>query len=180
MKMRHLERYVPMNSIEKSRYVQLQITKTLLELLKEKNIEDIDIRYLCSKAGVGRASFYRNYSSKEDVILQYSNKLIQEWGTAFENDPNSSPFNVFGSLFKHYKEHSSFYSTLIRQNMSYIILDTIKKTVGLLPELSNKEAYEKAFFAYGLYGWICEWIQRGMQESPEEINQMLSHNQPQQ
>ena len=180
MKMRHLERYVPMNSIEKSRYVQQKITETLLNLLEEKNIEDIDIRYLCSKAGVGRASFYRNYSSKEDVILQYSNKLIQEWGTAFENDPNSSPFNVFGSLFKHYKEHSSFYSTLIRQNMSYIILDTIKKTVGLLPELSNKEAYEKAFFAYGLYGWICEWIQRGMQESPEEINQMLSHNKSQQ
>lgn len=177
MKMRHLERYVPMNSIEKSRYVRQQITKTLLNLLEEKNIEDIDIRYLCSKAGVGRASFYRNYSSKEDVILQYSNRLIREWGTDFENDPNSSVFNVFGSLFQHYKEHSSFYLILIRQNMSYIILDTIKEKVGLLPELSNKEAYEKAYFAYGLYGWICEWIQRGMQESPEEINNLLNQSQ---
>lgn len=166
-----------MNSIEKSRYVQQQITKTLLELLEENNIEDIDIRYLCNKAGVGRASFYRNFSSKEDVIRQYSKKLIQEWGTGFENDPDSSVFNVFGSLFRHYKEHSSFYSILIRQNMSYIILETIKGKIGLLPELSNREAYEKAFFAYGLYGWICEWIQRGMQESPEEINDMLNQNQ---
>ena len=177
MKMRHLERCVPMNSIEKSRYVQQQITKTLLDLLEQKNIDEIDIRYLCSKAGVGRASFYRNFSSKEDVILQHSGKLIREWGTDFENDPNSSVLNVFGSLFQHYKKHSSFYSILIRQNMSYIILDTIKETVGLVPEISNKEAYEKAFFAYGLYGWICEWIQRGMQESPEEINNMLNRNQ---
>lgn len=165
-----------MNSIEKSRYVQKQITETLLNLLEEKNIEDIDIRYLCNEAGVGRASFYRNYTSKEDVIMQHSDKLIREWGMHFENDPNSSASNVFGSLFQHYKEHSSFYSILIRQNMSYIILDTIKEKVGLVPELSNEEAYGKAFFAYGLYGWVCEWIQRGMQESPEDINRMINRN----
>ena len=166
-----------MNSIEKSSYVQEQITKTLIRLLEKEKIDDIDIRFLCSEAGVGRASFYRNYTSKEDVILQYSNKLIREWGSGFENDPNSSVFNVFGSLFQHYKAHAAFYTMLIRQNMSHIILNTIKTTTGLVPELPNKEAYEKAFFAYGLFGWICEWIERGMEESPEEINAMLSARQ---
>lgn len=51
--------------------------------------------------------------------------------------------------------------------------DTIKEKIGLTLELSNQTAYEKAFFAYDLYGWILEWIGRGMTESPEGINNML-------
>jgi len=57
--------------------------------------------------------------------------------------------------------------------MSEIILETIKEKTGLVSSLSNKEAYEKAFFSYGLYGWICEWIKRGMKESADEINSLF-------
>ncbi|MBR2810366.1 MAG: TetR family transcriptional regulator C-terminal domain-containing protein [Solobacterium sp.] len=80
---------------------------------------------------------------------------------------------MFGSLFRHYHDHAAFYTMLLRQNMSWVILDTIKEKTGMVAELSNREAYAKAFFAYGLYGWVCEWIERGMQESPEEINAMI-------
>ena len=30
-------------------------------------------------------------------------------------------------------------------------------------ELSNIEAYAVAFLSYGLYGWIEEWLARGLQ-----------------
>ena len=99
-----------------------------------------------------------------------ASSLIQAWGDAFEADPDSSPFNVFGSLFDHFKQNKKFYTLLYKQNMSGVILETIKDKVGLIPSLSNKEAYEKAFFSYGLYGWICEWIKRGMTEG---INHLL-------
>ena len=157
----------------KSSYVKTKITNTLLQLLNKYDINEIDIRFLCQEAGVGRASFYRNFSSKEQVILEHASSLIQAWGDAFEADPDSSPFNVFGSLFDHFKQNKKFYTLLYKQNMSGVILETIKDKVGLIPSLSNKEAYEKAFFSYGLYGWICEWIKRGMKESAEGINHLL-------
>lgn len=166
-----------MNNVEKNTYVREHITDSLLNYLQNGKIDDISISELCDRAGVGRASFYRNYNSKEDVIRQYSNKLILEWGKQFEDDPNSSFFNVFGSLFHHYKEYSNFYTTLIRQNMSYLILDTIKFKINLSKDDTNIDAYGKAFFAYGLYGWICEWIDRGMQETPDEINELFKQNQ---
>lgn len=40
--------------------------------------------------------------------------------------------------------------------------------------LSNPEAYAAAFASYGLYGWIREWLARGMQESPEELYAFLN------
>ncbi len=162
-----------MNNKDKNSFVKTQITETLIRLMKDTDIDQIDIRSLCNEAGVGRASFYRNYSSKEDVILHYASSLIQQWGKDFEADPASSPLNVFGSLFDHFRKNKKFYTLLYKQDLSAIILETIKEKIGLLPSLSNKEAYEKAFFAYGLYGWICEWIARGMKESAADINQML-------
>ncbi len=163
-----------MNNNEKNSYVKTQISETLIRLMRETDINKIDIRSLCNEAGVGRASFYRNYSCKEDVIREYAYSLIQQWGQEFEADPASSPFNIFGSLFEHFRKNKSFYTLLYKQNMSEIILETIKEKTGLVSTLSNKEAYGKAFFAYGLYGWICEWIARGMKESAEEINDLFT------
>lgn len=61
--------------------------------------------------------------------------------------------------------------------MSHLILDTIKFKTNLSKEDTNIDAYGKAFFAYGLYVWICEWIDRGMQEMPYEINELFKQNQ---
>ena len=165
-----------MNSIEKSSYVKDEITKSLLKMMETEKLEKISIRDLCNQAGVGRASFYRNFESKEDVIHEYSLRLIRKWSNEFESDKNANPFEVFESLFQHFQKYKSFYELLYKSNMLDIILDTIKEKVGFTATLPNQDAYSKAFFSYGLYGWISEWIHRGMQESPYTLNQMIKQS----
>lgn len=174
-KMRHWKgKCISMNNEQKNTYVRKQITNALIQMQKNQKLSDIKIRDLCNKAEVGRASFYRNFDSKEEVLKKYSEQLIIEWGAAFEANPASSHLNVFGSLFSHYKDNAEFYTLLCRNGMSDIILNTIKGAVGLNnSELSNQDVYSKAFLAYGIYGWVREWIERGMQESAEEINQLF-------
>ena len=53
--------------------------------------------------------------------------------------------------------------------MSTIMMDTIISTIQITPEMPNLEAYMKSFWAYGIYGWMLEWIKRGMQESGSEL-----------
>ncbi|WP_285946899.1 TetR/AcrR family transcriptional regulator, partial [Thomasclavelia cocleata] len=60
-----------MDNIEKNKYVKKEITTALLNLLKEKNLEEITVSEITSKAQVGRVSFYRNYKNKEDILKQY-------------------------------------------------------------------------------------------------------------
>ena len=165
-----------MNNAEKNTYVKQQITNTLLKLLEKNNLNDISIKELCDVANVGRASFYRNYESKEDVIRNYSNILIQQWGHEFESNPNSSIFNFFESLFTHFEQNKTFYLYLHKINMSQIILDTIKKTMQINSGLSSKEVYGRTWLAYGIYGLIEEWIARGMLESPTQMNQLIAEN----
>ena len=49
--------------------VKSNITKALFRLMHEKSFSDISITELIRDAGVARVSFYRNYDSKEDVLV---------------------------------------------------------------------------------------------------------------
>lgn len=54
------------------------ITNSLFELMKVKPYNDISITEITDKAKVNRVSFYRNFTSKEDIIdkCEFDNNLI--------------------------------------------------------------------------------------------------------
>ena len=53
------------------------------------------------------------------------------------------------------------------------MLDTLVDKIGISPKMPNGLAYFNSFLAYGIYGWINEWIKRGMQESGTELHAMF-------
>ena len=163
-----------LNNEQKNTYVKTQITNALLDLLKEKPFSDISVSELTNRAGIGRVSFYRNYQNKEDILKEESDRLIKEWGKLYESNPESAPETLFPSLFDFYREHRDFYSTLYISGLSSIMMDTILSTIQITPEMQNLEAYMKSFWAYGIYGWLIEWIKRGMTESGKELSTLFS------
>ena len=158
----------------KDYYVEQKLAETLIELLNSKSLDEISVRELCNQAGVGRASFYRHYQSKEEILERHAHSLIQKWAEVFESSSDSRPWNVFESLFRHLKEHQAFYRALHKTGKDSILRAAIRTKIGLTSDLSNKDAYQKVFFADGISGWIEEWIDRGMPETPEELNVQLS------
>lgn len=158
---------------QKNSFVKARISDTLIEMLQTESLDRITVTGLTRKAGVGRVSFYRNYSSMEDVLRQKSDGLLQQWGDLFESGPDSSPDNVFLTLFNFYREHRIFYMTLYKAGLSNIIMDTIIATARISPGMPNPEAYLKAFWAYGIFGWVNEWISRGMPETGDEMHAMF-------
>ncbi len=163
-----------MNNEQKNTYVKKQITATLIDLLKNKSLSEISISELTDKAGIGRVSFYRNYQSKEDILKEESNRLIKEWGKLYDSNPESAPETLFPSLFDFYRDHREFYTTLYNAGMSSIMMETIVGTIQITPDMKNLEAYIKSFWAYGIYGWLLEWIKRGMPESGKELSFLFS------
>lgn len=88
-----------MNNQDKNTYVKQQITTTLLELLKEKELSDINIGEITKKAQVSRNSFYRNYADKEDIIKKYLYQLLSEWDNEWKQKNSDSNAELFGHLF---------------------------------------------------------------------------------
>ena len=95
----------PMSNEGRNLYVITHITESLLELLKDKPLNDISISELCSHAQVGRATFYRNFEVKEDVLNVYIHKLFSEWIDTYESNPPKTISQMVRELFLHLEKY---------------------------------------------------------------------------
>lgn len=156
---------------ELNAFVKECITTALLELMDFQSFESITITQLTRKAGVSRVSFYRNFAGKEDVIRQHLANLILEWGREFEQTPGA---DLIESLFSFYLRNKELFIRLYKAGLWPLSLQSIKDACGPKTGQSNLQAYQSAFFAYGLYGWLEEWFKRGLQESPAEMARLAA------
>jgi len=163
----------PMSNEGRNAYVIRHMTDALLELLADKPMGDISISELVDKAGVGRASFYRNFERKEDILKAHLNEIFREWVSEYEKNQGSPLSEQLRTLFSHFEKHRSFYALLNESGMLWLLKDVVIGILGPKPEHSQVEAYSRAYAAYVLYGWIEVWFQRGMRESAEEIAELF-------
>lgn len=163
-----------MNNEEKNTYVKKQITDAMLNLLKNHEFEDIPVSLITSTANVSRNSFYRNYESKEDILLGHIKRLLLKWDEEYKKQDVGSNASLYGSLFGHLSDNRDFYLLLKKRGLFHFFLTVLLELSGPKPEHNNMWAYTTAFIAYGTFGWIEEWIGRGMQESAETMTALLS------
>jgi len=71
--------------------VKEAIFSTLMALLRKKHLSEVTITELARKAGVSRMAFYRNYSSKDDIIVKYLDEQFESFLAKIRKakDPNA-------------------------------------------------------------------------------------------
>lgn len=162
-----------MDNAEKNSYVKKQITNAFLILLKEKELKDISISEVATAAQVSRISFYRNYDDKEAIIKEYMSSTLNEWNKKYPKRSEHTEDDILGDIFAYITEYKDFYLLLRDRGIFYFLKDIIMDALGPKEEYPNFGAYTAAFIANGIYGWIEEWLLRGMQESGEEMTKLL-------
>lgn len=163
-----------MNNDEKNSFVKEQITKATIELLRKYELSQISVSQITTKAQVSRNSFYRNYADKEEILFRHVKNLISKWDSDYQLIKEDSNADLYGNLFMHLKNNGEFYLLLKKRSLFYLFLNTFIELYGAKTEYDNMTAYVTSFIAYGTYGWIEEWIGRGMQESAETMSVLLS------
>lgn len=72
-------------------------------------------------------------------------------------------------LFGHIVANRDFYQLLHRRGLFSLVHQPIRQMLSFNPNDSNYTAYLSAFFSSGIYGWVEEWVNRGMQETAAEM-----------
>lgn len=156
----------------RNQYVIQQIMNATLDLLKENELSSISISQLCDQAQVGRTSFYRNFEDKRGVIKQIIYQQINDWNLLKKT--NGGNHNVyFASLTSFINDHKEFYLLLTERQLLDLFLEVLLEINGPRGEDENVWAYTKSFIFYGTYGLLKEWIERGMQESGDELTNLF-------
>ena len=90
------------------------IADALFILLRTKSIESITVREITELANVSRITYYRNFTSKENVIEFKLDKLMTEW---IENQPqkeSASAHELSIRFFQFFYSIRDIVQTLIR------------------------------------------------------------------
>ncbi|WP_405152297.1 TetR/AcrR family transcriptional regulator [Paenibacillus sp. FSL K6-0108] len=163
-----------MGNKDRNSLVKQQITDAFLQLLEEKTTMEIAIHEITKTAEVSRNSFYRNYTDKEDILLQYLKSILLNWQTEWDSRNSDSNAELFGNLFAKLKSKASLFILLEKRNLFHLFREAYIELYGPSKETDNMIAYTMSFVAGGVLAWIEEWIARGMQESAEVMSSMLN------
>ena len=148
--------------ISPDEYTRHYIVQALFKLMSSYEYEKISVTDIAEKAGVGRATFYRYFKRKEDIIHYYfeHNKRAfifeQHIYPRCKEDYIKTVTQVF-TLFKQNKEQLQL---LRKAHLEYIYLDYLNKNFNLLfqSEYGEKPSYAPYLYSGMLFNVSMAWL----------------------
>lgn len=152
------------------------IAAAFMELMLEKPYMEITVTDIITRAGVARASFYRNYNSTSDILEHAIDRVVADFNETVlpimaGNDERAWRDLLFLYIYQFCEQHRRLASS---RPDNIPILFTIMN--GRIRELESQRAtstIEEKYRITARVGAISNilriWMDDGMKESPEEI-----------
>ena len=163
--------------LEANRLVKLRIARALTKLMEKKNFSDITVTEIVQTAGVARASYYRNFTSKEEVLIKVTDEIWQN----YREKAAKLSYDFFGYdsillVFRYFKTYKHFILCVYKAGLAYIYLDIfdrqLEEQIGDMP-YNDVGRYKIYFYSGALYNVFLKWLEGGMQETPAAMAQMV-------
>lgn len=158
----------------KPRIVKECLTTALFQLMKKKDFDKITIQELVTKAGVCRASFYRNYLTKTQIIDEY---LQATFGETYIRHPLKKECMKEGvrEIFADFYENRENLMLLARHDMlyritRYVYQSTLMQIKGFDVLQNNYQPY---FFSGAASAVLQAWIENRFEDSVEEMTEIF-------
>ena len=149
------------------------LTEALFLLLKKKPFAEISVTELCEKAGVSRLTFYRNYESREQVILDYYERSFQSYLQQFSDVEHASLRDALTDSFRLWQEDRELTFILSDPTLSQIIYQSFAADLeAVLEQFGMGDAFDaptKSFILGGIYHTLVDQLRAERPLSPEEI-----------
>ncbi|MBO4387707.1 MAG: TetR/AcrR family transcriptional regulator [Treponema sp.] len=155
-----------------------EITQALLTLMRQYPYSQISVKQIIMEAKLARKTFYRNFESKDDVLLSLLRGILREYYAAVYNNMS----DLLTVIFTFVNKNKKLLLLLDKNDMLYIPLQCINE---YLPELHKKffletnphyylfenldADYIMSFNIGAVWNMISLWIRRGMKDSPESV-----------
>lgn len=143
--------------------------------MSEKKYGDISISEITERAGVNRSTYYRNFSSKEEIVRFYIEQIMNGYLEEYETLNDKSFEGYLNILFEHFYSYKSSLLTIYHNDLSYLILEVLNSIFAKRQsqKLRNqKEQFRMFYHMGGIYNFFILWFSHGMEETPEELTKI--------
>ncbi len=147
------------------------LTTALVYLMGEKAFDKITITELVKRSGVSRTAFYRNYTTKEDIIKEIAadvKQAIAEQLNRPEYETNLRKW--YADCFQIVADNEKTINMLKKAGLSiYMLFDGGSIVDDLIPSKTWMGHYCKRAAEAAIGTTLTEWFESGMKESPEDM-----------
>ena len=152
--------------------IDVKITTALLDLMEEKEYDDISIKDIVSKAGLSRVTYYRHFNSKEDILIRYlelaKKRFMDQTRLSSESNPENAEIAIY-ALFLFFKANMKINKCLRKARLDNELLKFLSNDFLLnLPVKLDK--YVAYFVAGALYNVLINWLDEYCKDSIEEVS----------
>lgn len=155
-------------------FVRECISQSLFKLLESKTLDEISITNIIEKAGVSRMGFYRNYSSKEEVIESYILEIFVNTVEQIQKERALSfkVKNIMVTTLKTFKLYSHQIKLFLDRDLDWLLFKCYCKAFDFLAQNrrpSRIREYSNQMFIGELFNFEMSWLRNGMKETPEQM-----------
>lgn len=162
---------------KKENLTKIYIYKALIHLLEKQNYNEISVCDIAKKAGVSRMSFYRNFSSKEDLVLKGLGEISHIIHDKLEQEQTKSQYALAKIIFEEFKFAKNIISSFNDAELAKTFSEEIsKKLTETTPQdyMNKTSKYVPVFILGALASTLLTWLKNGAEEEPEEMAKMIA------
>ncbi|MGX7351745.1 TetR/AcrR family transcriptional regulator [Enterococcus canis] len=185
----------------KKNQTKKKIYQALIKLSKIKFIRDVTVSELCRTASINRSTFYLHYQDIDDLILELRERNIYFFIESVKDKklyPSSIDLSGNQTVFIDYKDlveaikhaenekevvmmllgkhgdphFATELKNAIRELLSYFLQDYYPQLKSKFPDVP--EDYLSIILFDTSAEIILYWMEKGMEESPEKISEIIS------
>ncbi|MDT9605169.1 hypothetical protein [Lactobacillus johnsonii] len=113
---------------------QKALQNGLIELMKNKDINNISVKELCSNSNVARSTFYAYYNTLNDLLDEIEDRLvanISKLDDKIINEQRNDPkdFVYFDEILKYLIQNKSIFLTLLSKQYDHHLIIKWKKAI---------------------------------------------------
>lgn len=154
---------------ESKRLTRESLQTALIYLMGEKDFDKITITELVKRAGISRTAFYRNYNTKDDILVEMMEQFIEGVTRSFyQREYRNNIKKWYLDTFSAVKENAAYVQMLMQADISQ------SKVFGpgsLLEKIIPSRSVERHYRILALEGAfltiLINWFRDGMKESCE-------------
>ena len=158
----------------------------LVALMHEKPFDTITVQDVLDRAKVGRSTFYSHYSDKDDLLMSDAEEFFESVAglLSARGDTSDRVFPV-REFFGHIIEAKQFVDALVAAGKFNDSMELarglfargIERRLAELPKGQGIPAHERPAIAFAhagaLLALLTWWTDRGMKQSPQEMDQLF-------
>lgn len=146
----------------------------LLTLMEKRPLASITVQEITTLADVGRATYYRHFASKEEVLDFKLGRLVKAWIDMTNSEGTLSFPQRAKGFFDFILVNQRIVTAIYNAKRAYVLHDYISEIMQSDQSANRLEAYQNVFFASGLYGITTMWIHGGFRESAEDMSDLVT------